>query len=540
MNRTEEGRDDLLAALLDPPYRTVRNEARMGIRYYDTRSQGLTPYSFTDVVLRGLADSGGLFVPQSVPHFSREELAALADLPYWQRAATLYRRCEIDLPDPTIDHLMEEAYGDQFAHPAVAPLNQLDEGTYLLELWHGPTSAFKDMALQCMPRFFSAAIEKHQAEGTLTKDVLILVATSGDTGKAALDGYADRPHTSIAVLYPAEGVSDIQRKQMVTQAGDNVVVFGVRGNFDDCQTTAKQVFGDREFAGLLAQRDLQLSSANSINFGRLLPQVAYYLSAVAELIASGRLPEGTEVDVCVPTGNFGNILAAYYAKKMGAPIGKLICASNENDVLADFIRTGTYDISGRNFVVTPSPSMDILVSSNLERLLFELAGPERTAAWMEQLATQGNYTVDAQTLAQIQNLFAGDAVTNDESLRTVREVWDAHGELLDPHTAVAYRVGAAHRSDNPLIVVATAHWAKFAPDVLRGLTGTPAGAQIEGAYAGHTEFDMLRDIAALAPGAAPVPDALAALESAPERFTGVIEPGMEPVERALVRWLDGR
>jgi len=512
----------------------------MGLRFFDTRSEELTPYTFTEVVLRGIADSGGLFAPKSLPQFSRSDLIALADLPYWQRAAELYRRCEIDLDDETIDALMQESYGEQFGHPAVAPVRDLGDGTFLLELWHGPTSAFKDMALQCMPRFFSAAIAKHQAAETLSRDVLILVATSGDTGKAALDGYADRPHTSIAVLYPADGVSDIQRKQMVTQAGDNVVVFGVRGNFDDCQTTAKQVFADPQFAALLAERDLQLSSANSINFGRLLPQVAYYLSATADLIATGALPEGATVDVSVPTGNFGNILAAYYAQQMGAPIGRLICASNENDVLADFIETGTYDISERAFVKTPSPSMDILVSSNLERLLFEIAGPKKTAQWMQELAAVGRYTVDPDTLAQIQGTFSAGAVTNDESLGSIRAVWDTHGQLLDPHTAIAYRVGAEHRTENPLLVVATAHWAKFAPDVLRGLTGTAAGNALEGAYAGHTEFDMLRDIAALAPGAAPAPHALTSLESEPERFTAVIGSGPDATREALVRWLDGR
>ena len=511
----------------------------MGLRYADTRRPGLTDHSFTDAVIEGLAPSGGLFAPVDLPSFTLDEIVALADLPYARRAALLYNRCGVDLPESQIDELMDSAYGTQFDDERVAPVHVIDGSTFVLELWHGPTSAFKDMALQCMPRFFSAAIAKQQSEGRLDKDIVILVATSGDTGKAALEGFADRAHTSIAVLYPSEGVSDIQRKQMVTQSGENVAVFGVRGNFDDCQTAAKEVFGDRAFCEDLAERGLQLSSANSINIGRLLPQVAYYLSAYADLVALGHVEPGEPIDVCVPTGNFGNILAADYARAMGVPIGALICASNENNVLADFIATGTYDITDREFVRTPSPSMDILVSSNLERLLFEIAGAEKVAKWMDDLRSTGAFTVDTPTFEAIADRYKGGFATNDESLETIREVWASEAYLLDPHTAVAYRLGR-ELAKRPLLVVATAHWAKFAPDVLRGLTATPAGTPLPAPYAAHTEFDMLRDVATLAPGCAPAPSALTALEGTADRFTEVIDRGRVSVEDALTTWIRER
>ena len=511
----------------------------MGLRYADTRTADVTDLTFTQAVICGLSESGGLFAPVDLPTLSLDEITGMAALDYHERAALLYRRFGVDLPDEMIASLMADAYGAQFDDTRVAPVAALDGSTFVLELWHGPTSAFKDMALQCMPRFFSAAIDKQRAEGLLGKDVLILVATSGDTGKAALEGFADRDHTQLAVLYPADGVSEIQRKQMVTQRGENVCVFGVQGNFDDCQTAAKEVFGDEEFRASLAERGLVLSSANSINVGRLLPQVVYYVSAYADMVAAGHVAPGEPIDVCVPTGNFGNILAAEYARRMGVPIVQLICASNENDVLADFIETGTYDISGRDFVRTPSPSMDILVSSNLERLLYDLAGPEKVDRWMDDLRTSGAYSVDNTTHAKLREHFVGGAVSNDESLAAIREVWDTHGYLLDPHTAVAYRL-ATQLAKRSVLIVSTAHWAKFAPDVLRGMTGTRAGADLPAPYGAHSEFDMLRDIAVLAPGCAPAPAALTALEGVADRFTETIAPGRVSTEAALERWLDER
>ncbi|MDO8963085.1 MAG: threonine synthase, partial [Coriobacteriia bacterium] len=324
------------------------------IFYRDTRGLDTMPRTFTDAVIKGIAPGGGLYVPERLPSLTLEEIVRLSALPYARRAAFIYGRFGVDVHPEQAEALMEEAYGANFDHPAVAPVIEVDADMHVLELWHGPTSAFKDMALQCMPLFFSEAISMRLAAGEQLDDYLILVATSGDTGKAALEGFADREHTRIVVFYPADGVSDIQRKQMVTQRGDNVAVFGVRGNFDDCQNAVKEAFADSAFNADLHETDgLQLSSANSINWGRLLPQIVYYVSAYADMVASGGVVAGHEIDVCVPTGNFGNILAGYYAKKMGVPIGRLICASNENNVLTDFIATGAYDISRRPFVTTP-------------------------------------------------------------------------------------------------------------------------------------------------------------------------------------------
>ncbi|MCC6109806.1 MAG: threonine synthase, partial [Denitrobacterium sp.] len=348
--------------------------------YRDTRGRAGDPVPFTQAVVDGLAAGGGLYVPEHIPHFTLDDITALAALPYAQRAARVYKAFGVDLPDETVDDLMAAAYGANFDTEEICPITSLDDTTHVLELWHGPTSAFKDMALQCLPLFFSASAAKLRAQGAIDHTFLILVATSGDTGKAALEGFANKPGVQIGVLYPEGGVSDIQHKQMATQTGDNVMVWAVRGNFDDCQTGVKHTFSDKQFAEeLLNTHHVALSSANSINWGRLLPQVVYYISSYAVLVAQGKVAAGDPIDVCVPTGNFGNILAAWYAKQMGTPIERLLCASNENRVLADFINTGSYDIRNRPFVLTPSPSMDILVSSNLERQLFELTGRDPKA-----------------------------------------------------------------------------------------------------------------------------------------------------------------
>ncbi|MCL2757625.1 MAG: threonine synthase, partial [Coriobacteriia bacterium] len=312
--------------------------------YFDTRgfvACGKGP-TFTETIIKGIAPGGGLFVPQVLPYVTLKELTALITCPYPQLAAYVFKRFGVDLPNEVIDALMDTAYGDNFDDPAITPVRTLAPDTHVLELWHGPTSAFKDMALQCLPVFFSAAIEQLQiaAEPEPTEDFLILVATSGDTGKAALEGFADRAHTGVIVFYPHGGVSDIQFKQMATQLGGNVGIFAVRGNFDDCQTAVKGAFSDDAFnAELATTHRLRLSSANSINWGRLLPQVVYYMSAYLQLVARGEITCGDKVDICVPTGNFGNILAAWYAKEIGVPIDQLICASNDNRVLTDFINT---------------------------------------------------------------------------------------------------------------------------------------------------------------------------------------------------------
>ncbi len=506
--------------------------------YRDTRGLDPARYTFLDSVIKGLAAGGGLLVPERLPSLTIDEIVGLARVPYRSRAAHLYRRFGVDVPGERVEELMQVAYGSNFDTEAVAPIREVVPGVHVLELWHGPTSAFKDMALQCMPVFFSEAIERRVAAGVPTDDFLVLVATSGDTGKAALEGFADRSHTRVCVFYPADGVSDIQRKQMVTQRGANVSVFGVRGNFDDCQTAVKAAFNDAAFNAALHERHrLALSSANSINWGRLLPQIVYYVSAYAQMTASGALRAGAPMDVCVPTGNFGNILGAFYAKRLGVPIGRLLCASNENNVLTDFIESGIYDIAARAFVTTPSPSMDILVSSNLERLLFELAGPQATARWMAQLASHRRFELDPATSAKVREHVEGSWVGNDESLRVIRRVYEDHRYLLDPHTAVAWAVGEQLKGAHPMLVVSTAHWAKFGMDVYKALRGIAHAEALPPAIARLTGVQLLGEVQALAPDASSVPRPLAELDALPRRFNEVVDAGREGVEHAVRGWL---
>jgi threonine synthase len=507
--------------------------------YHDTRGLDPEPRTFTDIVVRGIAPGGGLYVPDELPHLALEQILGLSALPYWQRAAEVFSAFGVDVPAPRVAELMQRAYGAQWDDERIAPIEEVVPGTWVLELWHGPTSAFKDMALQCMPQFFSESIERRREEGLEGDDYLILVATSGDTGKAALDGFANRDHTGIVVFYPAEGVSDIQRSQMVTQVGDNVGVFGVHGNFDDCQTAVKAAFGDATFAEeLSARHHVRLSSANSINWGRLLPQIAYYASAYADLVAAGGVVAGEPVDVCVPTGNFGNILGAYYAQRIGVPVGRMIVASNENRVLADFIASGRYDIRDRRFVTTPSPSMDILISSNLERLLYELTrDPEAVAGWMASLADTGSFQVDPGTFRVLRKLFSADYVSNDESLHTVRELFSETGYLIDPHTAVAWEVAERLRERDPVLVVSTAHWAKFGADVYKALAELPYEDVLPDGIRELTGIELLARVQDLAEGETSVPKALAELGELPERFTNVVGAGRDEVENAVRGWL---
>lgn len=510
----------------------------MAMRYLDTRDLDPSRPTFTEAVVKGIAHGGGLYVPERIPSTSLEAVLALADLPYAERVARVFAWFGVDVDDDRSRALARAAYGEQWDDDRIAPVEEVVPGMHVLELWHGPTSAFKDMALQCVPLYFSEAIEMQQQAGTLEDDFLILVATSGDTGKAALEGFADREHTRIVVFYPHGGVSEMQRKQMVTQRGDNVAVFGVRGNFDDCQTAVKAAFTDAEFGRWLhEEKRLALSSANSINWGRLLPQIVYYVSAYAEMVRQGGVVAGRPIDVCVPTGNFGNILGAYYARRMGVPIERLLCASNENNVLSDFIATGTYDISQRTFVTTPSPSMDILVSSNLERLLYHLAGPQAVREWMRDLSEQKRFRVDRETFRQMREFLVGDWVGNDESLATIRRLHDETGYLVDPHTAVAWEVAERLRGDNPVLVVSTAHWAKFGADVMRALIGLGHQDPLPLQYARLSPSALLEAVAALAGPRAKVPHALAGLDSLPERFSGVVDAGRDGIEGAVREWL---
>ena len=507
--------------------------------YRDTRGLAGRGYTFCETVIEGLAPGGGLFVPDTIPQMTVDEICALADMSYAQRAATIYRLFGVDLDDDQIDRLMKASYGSNFDDEDIAPIREVDAGMHVLELWHGPTSAFKDMALQCLPRFFSASIDKLRSEGRAKEDYLILVATSGDTGKAALEGFRDLDHTSIIVFYPDGGVSDVQFAQMATQRGNNLSVFGAHGNFDDCQTNVKAAFNDAVFCDRLADEyNIRLSSANSINWGRLLPQIVYYISSYAMLVAQGAVASGDPIDVCVPTGNFGNILAAYYAKRVGTPIERLVCASNENRVLTDFINTGTYDISDREFVLTPSPSMDILVSSNLERQLFELAGRdgEVIRGWMDDLRRDQRFQVDRATFEKMRGLYVADSADSQECFDTIREVFWKHDYLLDPHSAVAWSVAEKLRGDNPMLIASTAHWAKFGANVYRALhgiaPGDPLPPDIE-ALGGLA----LNELIATETEASSVPAGLAELKDLPIRFNEVIEGTCPDIEAAVLRFL---
>ena len=510
--------------------------------YEDTRGYTDGSYTFCSAVIEGLAPGGGLFVPSSLPSLSLDDICHLAELPYARRAASIYRAFGVDLPDETVDELMTRAYGANFDDERICPIVEVAPGMHVLELWPGQTTAFKDMALQCLPHFFSAAIEKQRAETGEEFDYLILTATSGDTGKAALEGFRDRPHTGIVVFYPDGGVSDIQYLQMATQRGDNVGVFGVRGNFDDCQTSVKASFNDEAFCDLLAREHrIKLSSANSINWGRLLPQVVYYVSSYAEMVRSGAVEKGAPIDICVPTGNFGNILAAYYARRIGTPVDRLLCASNENRVLTDFIQTGTYDISHREFVLTPSPSMDILVSSNLERQIYELCERDGAAvrSWMESLRTNGRFSVDSKTAERFQSVFAADSVNSEECFETIRRVYDEHHYLLDPHSSVAWTVAERLKGQHPVLVASTAHWAKFGPSVYRALNGIGPNDELPADVSTLSGMDLNRLIVERT-GAGAIPRGLAELESLPLRFTEVVNGSPAGIQGATASFLEAR
>ncbi len=503
------------------------------IEYFDTRAYLAESLPFRDVILQGMAPGGGLFVPARAPQLDLAGILALGGLPYWQRAAVVYSRFELGLPEDEIAEIARTAYGANFDHPDVAALRDIGGNRHFLELWHGPTLAFKDMALQCMPLFFSEALEYAAAQGRPESDRLILVATSGDTGVAALSGYADVPHVKIAVCYPSGGVSPVQQRQMTTMPGGNLTVFEVEGDFDACQRSVKAVFADQAFAQeLFDGHGLRLSSANSINWGRLLPQIVYYLSGYADLVARGFCAPGAPIDICVPSGNFGNILAAYYAKAMGLPVGRLICASNANHVLPDFFSTGAYDISSRSLVKTASPSMDILVSSNLERLLFELRRDGRwVAGLMRQLSSTGVFRLDRDALDLVARDFVADWVDTETCLRTIGLVFDQTGYLLDPHTAVGWEVARRMGGDNPTLIISTAHWSKFPADVLRGLKGLRPDEVVE-----EDEFELVSTIEKLAPGN-PAPDMVREMAGREVRFDNRVAAGTESLERALTNWL---
>ena len=491
--------------------------------YQSTRDASHKKYSAAEVIKMGLAPDGGLFIPESIPALTSEEIEALCKDAYPVRAAKILGKF---LTDYTYEELIsdcEAAYAETSFPGGAAPLVHVHDNIYSLELWHGPTAAFKDMALQIMPRLLSRAIVKTGE----TRDALILVATSGDTGKAALEGYKDIDRIKIMVFYPVDGVSRVQKLQMATQTGGNVNVCAIRGNFDDAQTGVKKIFGDATMAEQLKEKGYVLSSANSINWGRLAPQIVYYVSAYCDLLNNGTVKPGETMDVCVPTGNFGNIFAGYIAKLMGLPVRHFVCASNKNNILTDFLRTGTYD-RNRDFHLTMSPSMDILISSNLERLLCLTAGEERTAAYMESLKNQGAYTVDEDVLSAIKENFSGYFADEAATAATIKSYFEDYGYLADTHTAVAlasadqYVASLNDTEIRPMVVDSTASPYKFAADVFESLGKTqpadPLAALDELVAATNTE----------------IPYPLRGLGERKVRFTNVIN--AEEMPAAVLEW----
>ena len=481
------------------------------MKFHSTRDAAKVGFDSAVVIKQGLAADGGLFVPESIPALTDAEIEALLPADYATRAAAILGKF---LTDYTPDELLADcraAYAETSFPGGAAPLVDLDGTIHALELWHGPTAAFKDMALQIMPRLLSRALQKTGE----TRTALILVATSGDTGKAALEGYRDIPGVQMQVFYPVDGVSRVQKLQMATQLGENVAVCAIRGNFDDAQNGVKRIFADRAAAEKLNERGYFLSSANSINWGRLAPQIAYYVSAWLDLLNAGKLQRGETFNVCVPTGNFGNIFAAYLAKRMGVPIGRLVCASNRNNILTDFLATGTYD-RNRAFYTTMSPSMDILISSNLERLLYFTAGADATAAYMKSLNETGAYTVSPAIKAAIDADFCGYYADENATAATIRDLWETKHYLCDTHTAVglsAAKQYIAQTSDNrPMVVASTASPYKVAADVLASLGHEVPADQLDA-------LDALTTLTGVE-----IPYPLRGLADRKVRFTAVCDP----------------
>lgn len=483
------------------------------MRYLSTRG-GVPAVSPSEAILLGIASDGGLFVPQAVPGL---DAAGLAGASFQETARRVLAPYLTDLDPPTLESCVARAYDrGAFDDPGVVSLRSLDGRRHVLELWHGPTAAFKDVALQIMPHFIAAAKTVRGDES----HTLILVATSGDTGKAALEGFKDRPGISIVVFYPHGGVSEIQRLQMVTTGGANTHVVAVRGNFDDCQTGVKALFNDAGLRGRLAAKGIAFSSANSINWGRLCPQIAYYVHAYHLLVGRGAVAPGGPVDLCVPTGNFGNILAGWYARAMGLPVRKLVCASNRNHVLTDFFRTGVYDLD-REFHRTSSPSMDILISSNLERFLFHAAGGDeaRVRGWFGDLKRTGRFEIDGAMRDALAGVVVPVWVDEPRVFETIRDVFREDGYLVDTHTAVALAAcregmaagGGLGPGGPPVIVASTASPFKFSGDVLAAIEGERP----------DDEFRAIERLGELA--GVPVHRAVRGLRELPERHGGVVD-----------------
>ena len=473
----------------------------MELMYSSTRNSD-KKITASQAILKGLADDGGLFVPESIPSLdvSLEELAKMS---YQETAYAVMKQFFTDFTEEELKNCINNAYDSKFDTTEIAPLVSSD-GAYYLELFHGSTIAFKDMALSILPHLLITAARKNNVKN----DIVILTATSGDTGKAALAGFADVEGTKIIVFYPKNGVSPIQEKQMVTQKGKNTFVVGINGNFDQAQTGVKQMFGDKALASEMDAAGYQFSSANSINIGRLVPQVVYYVYAYAKMYANGAIAKDEKINVVVPTGNFGNILAAFYAKNMGLPIGKLICASNENKVLYDFFSTGTYD-KNRDFILTSSPSMDILISSNLERLIYNIAGndAEKNAQLMSMLQTSGKYDITDDMKAKLAD-FYGNYTSEQETAAVIKDLYDKTGYIIDTHTAVAAGVYGKYKADTKdtetkTVIASTASPFKFTRSVMNA---------IDSKYDAMGDFELVDELSKL--GNVKVPQAIEEIRTA--------------------------
>lgn len=482
------------------------------MEYISTRSS-LKPVSSAKAILTGLADDGGLYLPKSIPQVTPEDIKKMAQMDYCGRAEFILSLFLTDYSADDISSCVKGAYNSaKFDSPKMAPTVKLENGLYVLELWHGPTCAFKDMALQLMPRLFTTAIKMDK----LDKTVVILVATSGDTGKAALEGFCDVDGTKIIVFYPADGVSEVQKRQMTTQKGKNTYVVGVNGNFDDCQNAVKSIFSDADLKSQLEQNGYEFSSANSINWGRLVPQIIYYFSSYCDLLESGEITLGEKIDFAVPTGNFGDILAGYIAKRMGLFVNKLVCASNKNNILTDFINTGVYD-RNRDFYTTMSPSMDILISSNLERLLFMMSDLDcdLISKLMAELKNEGRYRISDSLLLKLKSEFTGGFANEADTLAAIGSIYKKYNYVIDPHTAVAANVAMENRTDCKMVVLSTANPYKFPKSVIEGVSGSKV--QIKNEF---ELFDILNKTTGLK-----IPAQLSELETMQERFKTVCQKG---------------
>lgn len=481
----------------------------MQILYKSTRGNG-DKITASQAILKGLSDDGGLFVPDSIPKLD-VDLEALSKMTYQEIAYEVMSRFLTDFTEEELKGCIKKAYDSKFDTEEIVPLVKKGN-TFIMELFHGPTIAFKDMALSILPHLLTTAAKKNQVKN----EIVILTATSGDTGKAAMAGFADVPGTKIIVFYPKNGVSPVQEKQMVTQKGENTYVVGITGNFDDAQTGVKKMFNDKEMARELAQAGYQFSSANSINIGRLVPQVAYYVYAYVKLMERGEIRNGDEINAVVPTGNFGNILAAYYAKQMGVPYGKFICASNENKVLFDFFRTGCYD-RNREFILTSSPSMDILISSNLERLIYRAAGDdsEKNKELMKALTEKGSYQITPEMEEGLKE-FYGNYATEEETADTIRRFFEENQYVLDTHTAVAADVYKKYmeetKDSRPAVIASTASPYKFTRSVMTA---------IDKKYEDMEDFALADELERIS--GVKIPKAIEEIRTAPVRHNTVAE-----------------